>query len=57
MTGEISQMDLSEGDGVWQITPHGRFLGKALAEFNLTKGADVLELGAGMANHTILIAR
>ena len=55
---DISRMDLGEGsEGVWAITPHGEFLGKTLAEFNLVEGAAVLELGAGMANHTILLAR
>ena len=51
-------MDLAgDGEGVWQITPHGRFLGETLAQHNLVEGADVLELGAGMANHTIALAR
>lgn len=56
-----TDMDLSsegtEDDGVWKVTPHGEFLAKALAEFDLVHGADVLELGAGVANHTILLAR
>ncbi|MEM7516838.1 MAG: methyltransferase [Planctomycetota bacterium] len=52
-----SSLDLSSGEGDWQITPHGRFLGRALEDFDLVRGKRVLELGAGLANHTIRAAR
>ena len=55
---DMLEMDLSHGGGDdWQVTPHGRFLGEMLAENNLVEGSDVLELGAGLGNHTILLAR
>lgn len=51
-------MDLSHGGGDdWQVTPHGCFLGEVLAQHDLVGGSDVLELGAGLGNHTILLAR
>lgn len=53
----LMQMDLTVGDGDWQPTPHGEFLARMLAEHDLVSGKDVLELGAGSANHTILIVR
>ncbi len=50
-------MDLvAEGDA-WRPTPHGRFLAEVLASENLVENRRVLELGAGVANHTILLAR
>ncbi len=54
---EILQMDLSGGDDDWSPTPHGQLLALALAENNLVRGKSVLELGAGLGNHTILLLR
>ncbi|MEM8710878.1 MAG: methyltransferase [Planctomycetota bacterium] len=51
------QMELSASDGAWEPTPHGRWLARMLADNDLVSGKDVLELGAGVANHTILIHR
>ncbi|MDE0915208.1 MAG: methyltransferase [Planctomycetota bacterium] len=54
---EILKMDLSGGDNDWSPTPHGQLLALALAENNLVRGKSVLELGAGVGNHTILLLR
>lgn len=54
---ELLGMQLTVEDGDWAPTPHGRFLGEILAEFNLVRGRRVLELGAGSGNHTIVMAR
>ena len=54
---EILQMDLSGGDDDWSPTPHGQLLALALTENNLVRGKSVLELGAGLGNHTILLLR
>ncbi len=53
----LLQMDLSAGSDDWSPTPHGHWLARMLAENDLVRGRDVLELGAGVANHTILIHR
>ena len=50
-------MDLVADGDDWQPTPHGRFLAETLAEHNLVRGKRVLELGGGVANHTILMLR
>ena len=50
-------MDLSAGEDDWTPTPHGQWLAKMLAKYDLVGGKDVLEIGAGVANHTILIHR
>ena len=50
-------MDLAVGEEDWTPTPHGRLLAEVLAERNLVQGARVLELGAGSANHTIVMLR
>ena len=50
-------LDLSAGGDDWRPTPHGRFLAQVLAEHPFAGGKDVLELGAGVANHTILLLR
>ena len=50
-------MDLRSGDDDWAPTPHGQWLASMLAEHDLVTGKDVLELGAGLANHTILLHR
>jgi len=54
---ELLDMDLSAGGDDWQPTPHGRFLAEVLAEYDVVSGREVLELGAGVANHTILFVR
>lgn len=54
---EILQMDLSAGGDDWQPTPHGKFLAEVLAEHNIVRDREVLELGAGVANHTVLFVR
>jgi release factor glutamine methyltransferase len=54
---ELLQMDLSSGKDDWSPTPHGQLLALALAENNLVRGKSVLELGAGVGNHTILLLR
>lgn len=56
-TDSLLTMDLRAGDGDWSPTPHGHWLAQMLAEHDLVRGRDVLELGAGLANHTILIQR
>ena len=53
----LLQMDLSAGSDDWSPTSHGHWLARMLAENDLVRGRDVLELGAGVANHTILIHR
>jgi len=47
----------SDGDA-WQPTPHGRFMAAVLAEHpELARDLDVLELGAGVAIHTVVLHR
>ena len=53
----LLSMDLRAGDADWSPTPHGHWLARMIAENDLVKDRDVLELGAGVANHTILIHR
>jgi len=50
-------MDLAGGSDDWTPTPHGELLADALAETDLIEGRAVLELGAGVGNHTIVIVR
>lgn len=50
-------MDLSAAGDDWRPTPHGRFLARVLSQHDFARGKDVLELGAGVANHTILLLR
>jgi 16S rRNA G1207 methylase RsmC len=54
---KLLSMELASGEQDWQITPHGRFLGEVLAERDLVSGKEVLELGGGQGNHTIVMAR
>jgi predicted RNA methylase len=56
-TKSLLEMDLRAGTDDWSPTPHGHWLARMLAENDLVSGRDVLELGAGVANHTILIHR
>lgn len=53
----LLSMDLQEGADDWTPTPHGKWLASVIAEHDLVSGKDVLELGAGVANHTILLHR
>ena len=53
----LLDMDLRAGEDDWTPTPHGQWLARMLAENDLVAGKDVLELGAGVANHTILLHR
>lgn len=53
----LLEMDLQAGQDDWTPTPHGEFLAAVLARTNLVEGKEVLELGAGVANHTILLHR
>lgn len=50
-------MDLRAQGDDWRPTPHGEFMARVLAENNLVSGKDVLELGAGLGNHTIILIR
>jgi len=50
-------LDLDFGDDDWVPTPHGILLGDAIAEGDFVRGKRVLELGAGVGNHTILMLR
>jgi release factor glutamine methyltransferase len=54
---DLLAMDLALGGDDWVPTPHGQFLAEVLAERNLVLGRRVLEVGAGSANHTILLLR
>ena len=54
---ELLDMDLRGGADDWTPTPHGEWLARMIATHDLIKGKDVLELGAGLANHTILLHR
>lgn len=49
-------IDLEVPEGVWNPTPHGMLLGNIILTLNL-KSKEVLELGSGSGNHTILIAQ
>ncbi|MEM8883103.1 MAG: methyltransferase [Planctomycetota bacterium] len=53
----ILEMDLGAGADDWKPTPHGIFLGDVIAAGDFVEGKSVLELGAGVANHTILMLR
>ena len=50
-------MQLDVGGDDWSPTPHGIFLGDVLAAGELVEGKEILELGAGVGNHTILMLR
>ncbi len=49
-------IDLDVPEGVWNPTPHGMHLGNMILELDF-QDAEVLELGSGCGNHTILIAQ
>jgi methylase of polypeptide subunit release factors len=53
----LLDMDLGMKGDDWRPTPHGAFLAQVLAENDFVKGKTVLELGGGVANHTIILAR
>jgi len=54
---DIRQMDLASGDDDWSPTAHGILLGDAIAEGDYVRDREILELGAGVGNHTILLLR
>jgi len=54
---DLLRMELVAGEGDWAPTPHGKFLAETLAKHNLVRDREVLELGAGVGNHTILMVR
>lgn len=49
-------INLDVPEGVWNPTPHGMLLGNMILNLEF-KDAEVLELGSGSGNHTILIAQ
>ncbi|MHC4848809.1 MAG: methyltransferase [Planctomycetota bacterium] len=53
----ILDMQLDAGADDWDPTPHGVLLGDVLANGEFVRDRDVLELGAGVGNHTILMLR
>jgi release factor glutamine methyltransferase len=53
----ILDMELDAGEDDWSPTPHGIFLGDVLAAGDFVRDKEVLELGAGVGNHTILLLR
>jgi len=53
--GEIT-LELDVPEGVWNPTPHGMHLGNMILNLDL-KDKEVLELGSGSGNHTILISQ
>ncbi|MHC4959617.1 MAG: methyltransferase [Planctomycetota bacterium] len=55
---ELISMDLVADEDDWKPTPHGILMRDALvARRDLIEGRDVLELGGGVGNHTIVLAR
>lgn len=56
-SSDILAMDLTAAGDDWRPTPHGRFLADVLAKHHFAQGKDVLELGAGVGNHTIILLR
>jgi len=49
-------LELDVPEGVWNPTPHGMHLGNMILTLDL-KNKEVLELGSGSGNHTILISK
>ncbi len=54
---DLLEMDLVAGAGDWSPTPHGVFMAEVLARQNVVRGKEVLELGGGLGNHTIILVR
>ena len=54
---DLLEMDLVAGAGDWSPTPHGVFMAEVLARQNVVRGKEVLELGGGVGNHTIILVR
>lgn len=50
------KINLDVPEGVWNPTPHGMHLGNMILTLDF-KDEEVLELGSGCGNHTILIAQ
>ena len=58
MTEDVNrEMDLVAGEDDWSPTAHGLLLGDSIAAGDFVRDRDVLELGAGVGNHTILLLR
>jgi release factor glutamine methyltransferase len=53
----LISMDLDCGEDDWTPTPHGILLGDVIAGSEFAAGKDILELGAGVGNHTVLLVR
>ena len=56
LTHGDTTIELDVPEGVWNPTPHGIHLGNMILELDF-QDAEVLELGSGCGNHTILIAQ
>jgi len=58
---KVKLPDLKNGSDDWLPTPHGMTLSEALSNVpqlgDVLRGRKVLELGAGVGNHTVLIER
>ncbi len=54
---DLLEMDLVAGAEDWSPTPHGIFMAEVLARDNVVRGKEVLELGGGVGNHTIILVR
>ena len=54
---DLLEMDLVAGAEDWSPTPHGIFMAEVLAGDNVVRGKEVLELGGGLGNHTIILVR
>jgi len=51
----LLDMRIEAGEDDWNPTPHGVLLSEVLARHDLVKGKEVLELGGGVGNQTILL--
>ena len=54
---KLLEMKLEINEEDWKPTAHGRFLSKILSKNNLVENKNVLELGSGTGNNTILLLR
>ena len=53
----LLEMDLVARTDDWSPTPHGIFMAEVLARHNVVRGKEVLEIGGGLGNHTIILVR
>ena len=51
------QLDLQVSGEAWKPTPHGEFLAVALSKYDFVSNREILELGAGVAIHSIPILK